>query len=306
VNIRLIWTTIIDGTLDGLWLSRDANGILVSSGSEAIFLEQAGIPKWKFSLKSPVLGFGFSPQENVFSIAHRSGIRLVNRIGVTMKEIPLTSTLIDFVSAEILAALTEAGLFAFANDGRELWSANYGGRNIAFFRGKIFLADGEKLLVLTKAGKLLKEGDLPEEVVALSAGRSSLFAASPRKIFSINEDCEISWEQGLDDEVIGLSADELVAVLHSSKVVLYDEKGAKLWGLPAEASSVSTEGKALATGSNNNISYYEEVGDSDVFYEIMCRGESRCGTFVSSSYVRLCPKCRSDRITLRIAKSKID
>lgn len=269
-------------------------------------MDQAGIPKWKFSLKSPALGFGFSPQENVFSVAHGTGIRLVNRIGVTMKEISLTSTLIDFASAEILVALTEAGLFAFANDGRELWSADYSGSDIAFFRGKIYLTDGEKLLALSKAGKLLKEVDVPDEVVMLSAGKSSLFAASPRKIFSINEDCEISWEQGLRDEVIGLSADEFVAVLHSSKIVLRDEKGEKLWALPAAVSSISTKGKALATGSNKNISYYEEVGDREVFYEIMCRGESRCGTFVSSSYIRLCPKCRSERITLRIAKSKID
>lgn len=304
--MRLIWTTIIDDTLDRLWLSQDANGILVSSGSEAIFLDHAGIPKWKFSLKSPVLGFGFSPQENIFSIAHGTGIRLVNRIGVTMKKISVASTLIDFVSVEILVALTDAGLFAFANDGRELWSADYGGADITFLRGKIYLTDGEKLLMLSKAGKLLKDVDLPERVEMLSAGKNSLFAASPRKVFSINEDCEVVWEQALDDEIIGLSADEFVAVLHRSKIVLHDEKGEKMWVLPAEASSISTKGKALATGSNNNISYYEDVGDSEVFYEIMCRGESRCGTFVSSSYVRLCPKCRSERITLRIAKSKID
>lgn len=304
--MRLIWATIIDDTLDRLWLSQDANGILVSSGSEATFLDQAGILKWKFSLKSPVLGFGFSPQENIFSIAHGTGIRLVNRIGVTMKEISVTSTLIDFISAEILVALTDAGLFAFANDGRELWSTDHVGSDIAFFRGKIYLTNGEKLLTFSKAGKLLKELDLPEKVVTLSAGKSSLLAASPRKLFSINEDCEVSWEQSLDDEIIGLSADEFVAVLHRSKIVLHDEKGEKMWVLPAEASSISTKGKALATGSNNNISYYEDVGDSEVFYEIMCRGESRCGTFVSSSYVRLCPKCRSERITLRIAKSKID
>jgi rRNA maturation endonuclease Nob1 len=43
----------------------------------------------------------------------------------------------------------------------------------------------------------------------------------------------------------------------------------------------------------------------DTFYEIMCRGEKKCGTFVSSENVSKCPKCGSDRIILRVVKKKL-
>ncbi len=49
----------------------------------------------------------------------------------------------------------------------------------------------------------------------------------------------------------------------------------------------------------------EEVGDMDVFYEIMCRGKQKCGTFVSSEFVNQCPKCGEKKIMLREVRKKL-
>lgn len=41
------------------------------------------------------------------------------------------------------------------------------------------------------------------------------------------------------------------------------------------------------------------------FYEIMCRGQQKCGTFVSLKEVSKCPKCGSERIILRVVKKNL-
>jgi len=43
----------------------------------------------------------------------------------------------------------------------------------------------------------------------------------------------------------------------------------------------------------------------DVFYEIMCRGKQKCGTFVSSECVSQCPKCGEEKIILREVRKKL-
>lgn len=302
----MIWKAEFGEELDRILLLAGDRGVLVSAGRKVLFLDEAGLQRWTVTLKGKVVGFGFSSHEAIFFIAYENGIRLVNRIGVTMKELPLASSPVDFVVSEMAVILTQAEVLVFARDGRELWKSDSGGNNLATFHDRIFLGNGKKLIAFTKAGREIAEMDFTEDIVALSGGENSLFVALPQKILSVTEDCEISLEKSLDDTVLGLSADELVAVLHSSKVALYDQNGEERWLFPAEASAISTEGKAVAVAVEKELSYFEEVGESDVLYEIMCRGESRCGTFVSSSYLRQCPKCKSSRITMRIVKRDLD
>jgi len=39
------------------------------------------------------------------------------------------------------------------------------------------------------------------------------------------------------------------------------------------------------------------------FYEVLCRGPSKCGTFVSVRALDACPKCGSPKIVLRSAEA---
>jgi len=50
----------------------------------------------------------------------------------------------------------------------------------------------------------------------------------------------------------------------------------------------------------------EEDKDGELFYEIHCRSSQKCGSFVSSTKIKQCPKCRSPKILLRAVKKKID
>ena len=36
-----------------------------------------------------------------------------------------------------------------------------------------------------------------------------------------------------------------------------------------------------------------------MFYEILCRGKDKCGTFVSSVKIDRCPKCKSAKDLIR-------
>ena len=37
----------------------------------------------------------------------------------------------------------------------------------------------------------------------------------------------------------------------------------------------------------------------EIFYEVLCRGKDKCGTFVSAVKLERCPKCRSAKIMIR-------
>jgi len=37
-------------------------------------------------------------------------------------------------------------------------------------------------------------------------------------------------------------------------------------------------------------------------FEVMCRGRSKCGTFVSARRVDVCPKCGEAKVALRAVK----
>jgi hypothetical protein len=38
---------------------------------------------------------------------------------------------------------------------------------------------------------------------------------------------------------------------------------------------------------------------SEPLYEVMCRGASKCGTFVSARELEACPKCGEAKVTVR-------
>ena len=306
MSVRQIWKTEFEEGLDHIHLLTGDGGILISSGSKTILLDEAGLKRWTVSLKGRVIGFGFSPHENTFLIAYENGLRLVNRIGVTIKEVPLSSSPVDFVVSDIAVVLTGKELLAFSREGRELWKVDSGGSHVASFRGRIFVGDGENLIALSKAGRRITEVEFPDAIVALASGQESLFVALPHRFLSVTEDCDVSSEKSLDDRAFDLSADEYVVVLHPHRIVLYGKAGEERWLLPESASAVSTKGRGVAVAAGNKLSYYEEVGEGDILYEIMCRGDSRCGTFVSSSYIRQCPKCQSTRITVRVVRRGID
>jgi len=45
----------------------------------------------------------------------------------------------------------------------------------------------------------------------------------------------------------------------------------------------------------------DAVAEGGAFYEILCRGPSKCGTFVSIRPLDACPKCGSSKVVRRAA-----
>ena len=74
----------------------------------------------------------------------------------------------------------------------------------------------------------------------------------------------------------------------SRRIIEYDTvPGA--WGLDAERFLPGVRGwPSVAAGT-----------DGVAFYEVVCRGPSKCGTFVSVRPLDACPKCGSSRIQRR-------
>ena len=71
--------------------------------------------------------------------------------------------------------------------------------------------------------------------------------------------------------------------------------------------AASSDGETLACITSDSLVIYLEnlEDDTEVFYEILCRGSAKCGTFVSAVYTGSCPKCGSQRNVVRIIKEKL-
>ena len=71
--------------------------------------------------------------------------------------------------------------------------------------------------------------------------------------------------------------------------------------------AASRDGDAFVLANDSgdvlHLEFIDE--DVDVFYEILCRGDAKCGTFVSAVYTPLCPRCGSEKNVVRIIKEKI-
>lgn len=305
VSTRLVWTTVFEEDLDRVYLLPEDKGALVSIGSKTMHLDEAGLHRWTVTLKGPVVGLGFSSREDSFFIAHEGGLRIVNRIGVTIKEVPLESPPVGFALDENAVLLSENDMKAFSREGRELWMTGSGGSHLTSFKGKLCVGKEGNVILFERSGKQLCQIDLNESLVSLDTTRELAVAGLRYKYLFLTEDCRVASEHTLDDSITALSADKNVAIALPHKVVLYDLDGNLKWTLPVDATWVFTRGEGIAVASGKKLSYYEDVGDKEVLYEIICRGESRCGTFVSSTYVRTCPKCRSERITMRITRKTL-
>ncbi len=44
----------------------------------------------------------------------------------------------------------------------------------------------------------------------------------------------------------------------------------------------------------------------ETFYEVLCRGKDRCGTFVSIVKIERCPKCKSSKLMIREMARDLD
>jgi hypothetical protein len=71
--------------------------------------------------------------------------------------------------------------------------------------------------------------------------------------------------------------------------------------------AATMDGNSIACiTDDSSLLFLESVDeDTEIFYEILCRGEAKCGTFVSAVYTGLCPRCSSERNVVRIIKEKL-
>ncbi len=105
--------------------------------------------------------------------------------------------------------------------------------------------------------------------------------------------------------------DEIVAVTKENSILNLTSEGVVLSKYEVDFNiqklATSKDAKSfVALDDLSNVLFMEILDDdTEVFYEILCRGKAKCGTFVSAVYTVQCPKCASERNTVRIIKEKL-
>ena len=104
---------------------------------------------------------------------------------------------------------------------------------------------------------------------------------------------------------------DVFAITNDNVLICLSKKGSALWKHDMDEKvqklAVSNDGKSfvLCTEGGSILSLERLEEDIEIFYEILCRGEKKCGTFVSVVYTDKCPRCSSDKTIVRIIKEKL-
>ncbi|HEQ79218.1 MAG TPA: hypothetical protein ENN76_03015 [Euryarchaeota archaeon] len=164
-----------------------------------------------------------------------------------------------------------------------------------YFHGRCgaeYLLAGKKLVVLSKTGELLLE---------MPGNWTPLFGDLP----SYLGDGIITYKDGA---FVGRPALEKIScggefdkktILANGKTVVLDDRGSVIWEGSLSGTLVGSLEESFLVSKDGSIYAYALIKDEqELFFEILCKGKSRCGTFVSSAYTRRCPCCKGEDIVV--------
>ncbi len=286
---KILWVYNIEGEAGGIAAAKNSRMAFIASSSGMIHcLDKNGLLSWEYESGGPLLAIDYSQEGKKIIASSRNGtIYYLNDEGKIITKADLKES-IDIV------AITKAGEMSLA-----------AGEN-----NKLFCMDG--------MGNVQWEKTFEEKIgdAALSSdGEIIAVACHDSRVHTFDRDGTEKWKQELGGPVLALDVVEqsnrIFTCIFNKGVVGLDSQGAELFMFETvenmEKIAASEEGDAFvvvsASGDVLHLEFIEE--DMEVFYEILCRGDAKCGTFVSAVYTPLCPRCGSEKNVVRIIKEKI-
>jgi len=242
-------------------------------------------------------------------IACKDTLTILNSDGDEKMEMPLDIDPNQVLTGKDIVLLTGNELQTFDLEGAPLGRFELDFDVKAMVQqGSGFVASGEDTIFnLDSEGKSKWKKKFDLEVTSMAAADGETYLAAGRDIHVLDSDGEPLWKEGLPSHIKQIDVDEAVLVILEDSAVFLDlETHEKAARIDSGFSLGHTRENTAVFGSDKTVDFYEDVGDMDVYYEIMCRGEQKCGTFVSSEFVRQCPKCGASKIILRVEKKKLD
>lgn len=307
MNFATLWEREVGDTVLKVSFLRDQSGVVVASERVVRMFDFEGEKLWRYALESAFRDLAPLPEGRCV-VACRDGLIFLRLEGNVEKETRLDK------EPKAVAANGKTGFLANS----ELHILDPGDDSVV----RAVLDFEPEFLACNDYGFIVADRDSIESLGTTGGSRwkkvldtpaSSTVAEGPSIYLIVGDGVqkldskgEEAWKEDFQSPVKQIDIGEsLLVVLENEAVILDNKSRDRLWKVKGEFVLGSVCKDAFALVKEKTVIFMKEMGDEEVFYEIMCRGSEKCGSFVSSRFLRRCPKCGAEKIILRIVKKKL-
>ncbi|TET89107.1 MAG: hypothetical protein E3J35_11205 [Methanomassiliicoccales archaeon] len=307
MNFATLWEREVGDNIRGVSFLRDQEGVVVASERVARMFDYDGEMQWRYSLGSDFRGIA-SLSDGGCVIAVKDGLVLLDSEGERRKETSLNK------EPRAISTNNKIGLLA----GSELMMLDPGGdsmvRAVLDFEPELLahndqgfiLANRDSIESLEPKGSSRWREQVDYPIASIAAHGQDVYVVTGKEVKKLDKNGEEVWNKDLGDEIRQIDVGKyLLALLGNEAILLNTETSDPVWNLNGEFTLGSIDKEELALARERTIIFMRDVGEEEVFYEVMCRSKEKCGTFVSTKFLRRCPKCGAERIILRIVRKKL-
>jgi outer membrane protein assembly factor BamB len=308
VNFATIWKRDVGDTVLGLSHLIGRRGVVVASRRILRTYDLDGEMRWRQGLKSDFRDVA-PLSDGGMVVACKEALTFLNSDGDEKEEIPLDSEPVQVLAGEKVDLLGGNELQTFNLDWEPLGKVQLEVKAEAIIRhgSQFIVATEDSIIEVNSEGTVQWDRRFDQGISSLASAGDRIYLASGREVHALDSKGESLWSENFPNHVRQIDSNGVILVVLEGEAVLIDpgthgtvsriERGFSL-GQISDNTAVFVSGKS--------VEFFEDVGDMDVYYEIMCRGERKCGTFVSSEFVNQCPKCGASKIILRVEKKRLD
>jgi hypothetical protein len=307
MNFATIWEREVGDIVVGTSFLENGTGVVVASQRAVRMFDFEGEMQWRFVLKSDFRDIAPLPDGDCV-IACKDRLSFLDARGKEKRELKMEKEPFAIGGGETIGFLSGEELHILDLDGTPVVRAalDSEGKELALNRLGFVVASQTMVESIEAEGSSRWRKDLESPITSLAASELDIYVASEKTVRRLDRDGNTVWSEDYPDLVKQVDAGEiLLVVLEDAAVLLNRETNQEEGRIQGKFSIGSVNKNALALARDKMVIFLEDTGDEDVFYEIVCRGKRKCGSFASSKFVRQCPKCGAQKIILRVVKKKL-
>lgn len=308
MNYATLWKRDVGDTVLGLSHLIGRGGVVVASRRILRTFDLDGEMRWRQGLDSDFRDLAPLPDGGIV-VACKDALTFLNSDGDEKKEIPLDSEPMQVLAGETIDLLAGNELHVFDSDWEPLGKIQLDIMAEAIIRnGSHFIvATEDSIIDVNGEGAVQWDRGFDQGISSLASAGERVYLASGRDVHALDSKGESLWKESFPNHAKHIVSNGVILVILEGGTAFMDPETHEIVSRIGHGFSLGHLGDNTAVfASERTVEFYEDVGDMDVFYEIMCRGERKCGTFVSSEFVDKCPKCGASKIILRVEKKRLD
>lgn len=307
MNFATIWEREVGDIILKVSFLKGHEGVIVASQGVVRMFDFDGEMQWRYQLKSDFLDLAALPNGSC-TIACKDSLVFLDFEGNEEKEILTDREPVAVRAGERIGYLAGEELRILDLDGKPLIRASLDSeaKELAHHDLGFLVANQSLVESIDERGSTRWRKDIELTIDLIAAGGEEIYITSGKTLRKMGRDGKTIWSGKCPSPPKQICVGKFLFLLFENEVILLShDTHEEVWKLKGEFSHGCLNKKNIALARNRTISFLQETGDTDVLYEIMCRGKERCGSFVSSRFLKQCPKCGAKKIILRVVRKKL-